>query len=82
MQEFESLRGLRKGINKWSCLETAKWRIAFLCKKWLNINKELVYRKMINCMNRHVNNIGRYKNNVFKKNQMQIGKYNESNSKL
>jgi hypothetical protein len=28
------------------CLETRNWRMKFLNKKWLNMNKEIAYRKI------------------------------------
>jgi hypothetical protein len=32
-----------------------------LSKKWLNVNKELAFRKIINCTNRtHIRNVGKY----------------------
>jgi hypothetical protein len=30
-------------------LEMNKWGETFLCSKWLNINKDLAYKRIINC---------------------------------
>jgi hypothetical protein len=34
-----------------SCPETKKWRMQFMNKKWLCINEELAYKKIVNCAN-------------------------------
>jgi hypothetical protein len=33
-----------------NCSETKKWN-EFVCSKWLNINEDIVYRRITNCTN-------------------------------
>jgi hypothetical protein len=33
------------------CLKTRKWREQFLSRKWLRLNKWIVFKKIINCTN-------------------------------
>jgi hypothetical protein len=35
------------------CLETRNWRMEFLSEKWLNIKKEVAYRKILRCTNKN-----------------------------
>jgi hypothetical protein len=37
------------------CPETKKWRMQFVNKKWLCINEELAYKKIVNCTNKNHN---------------------------
>jgi hypothetical protein len=62
------LRGSRKGVEKGTCPpcsgkedakrillecpETNDWRMEMLCKRWLDINEEIAYRKMLSCTNK------------------------------
>jgi hypothetical protein len=66
--EIWKLRGSRKGIEKETyplclgeedskhilleCPETKSWRKEMLCKQWLDINEEVVYRKILSCTNK------------------------------
>jgi hypothetical protein len=34
------------------CPETKTWRTEMLCKRWLDINGEVAYRKMLSCTNK------------------------------
>jgi hypothetical protein len=59
------LRGSRKGVEKGTCLlclgkedtkhillecpENNDWRMEMLCKRWLDINEKIVYRKVLSC---------------------------------
>jgi hypothetical protein len=59
------LRGSRKGVEKGTCPlclgkedtkhillecpETNDWRMEMLCKRWLDINDEVAYRKVLSC---------------------------------
>jgi hypothetical protein len=61
------LRGNRKGVEKRTCPlclgkedtkhiflecpETKNWRME-MCKRWLDINEEVAYRKMLSCTNK------------------------------
>jgi hypothetical protein len=71
------LKGVRQNTNKGRCLlslgqedtkhlllvswETRNWRLKCLNDKWLNINKEVAYRKMFRCTNKdRIRNLGRY----------------------
>jgi hypothetical protein len=60
------LRGLRRGFEKGrcplcreeenvthilKCLERKMWREIFSCSKWLNINEDMTYKRVINCTN-------------------------------
>jgi hypothetical protein len=71
------LRGSRKGVEKETCplclgkedtkhillecLETENWRTEMLCKRWVDINEEVVYRKMLSCTNKMmVKNMGKF----------------------
>jgi hypothetical protein len=41
------------------CPETKNWRTEMLCKRWLDINEEVAYRKMPSCRNKMtVKNVG------------------------
>jgi hypothetical protein len=31
------------------CPETKDWRTEMLCKRWLDINEEVAYRKVLSC---------------------------------
>jgi hypothetical protein len=43
------------------CLETRNWRKKFLNYKWLNLIKEIAYRKILSCTcNYQISNLGRY----------------------
>jgi hypothetical protein len=33
------------------CLETRNWRMKFLNEKWLNMTREVAYRKTLRCSN-------------------------------
>jgi hypothetical protein len=62
------LRGSRKGVEKGACplclgkednkhillecLDTKNWRTEMLCKRWTDISKEVVCRKMLSCTNK------------------------------
>jgi hypothetical protein len=71
------MRGIRRGLGKerctlcykqedcdyvlLTCPETMKWREEFLCKKWLDLNQDLVLKKIINfCSVLDLRNIGKY----------------------
>jgi hypothetical protein len=59
------LRGSRKGVEKGrrplclgtegtkhillECPETKYWRMEMLCKRWMDINEEIAYRKVLSC---------------------------------
>jgi hypothetical protein len=48
-----------------SCPETKKWMIQFINKKWLCINEELAYKKIVNSTNKaHVIHLGKYLDKV------------------
>jgi hypothetical protein len=43
------------------CIETKKWREEYVNSKWLNINEDLAYKKIISCINvSRINAIGKY----------------------
>ena len=43
------------------CLETRNWRKKVLNYKWLNLIKEIAYRKILSCTcNYQISNLGRY----------------------
>jgi hypothetical protein len=43
------------------CPETKNWRTEMLCKRWLDINEEAVYTKMLSCTNKMmVKNMGKF----------------------
>jgi hypothetical protein len=43
------------------CLETRNWRMKFLNEKWLNMKKEVSYRKILGSTNKdQIRNLGRY----------------------
>jgi hypothetical protein len=43
------------------CKETKYWREKLIHDKWLNMNKEIAYRKILKTTNRtHIQNIGIY----------------------
>jgi hypothetical protein len=45
--------------------ETKKWRMQFMNKKWLCINEELEYKKIVNCTNKaHMIHLGEYLDKV------------------
>jgi hypothetical protein len=47
------------------CPETKKWRMQFINKKWLCINEELAYKKIVNCANKvHIIHLGEYLDKV------------------
>jgi hypothetical protein len=62
------LRRSRKGVEKGTCPlclgkedtkhillqcpENKTWRTEMLCKRWLDINEEIAYRKMLSCRNK------------------------------
>jgi hypothetical protein len=42
------------------CTETKNWRMGMLCKRWLGINEEVEYKKMLSCTNKMtVKNMGK-----------------------
>jgi hypothetical protein len=46
-------------------LENGNWKIKFLNDKWLSINKEGAYRKILRCTNNdQVRHLGRYLDKV------------------
>jgi hypothetical protein len=48
-----------------SYLQTKKWRMQFINKKWLCINEELVYKKIVNCINKaRIIHLGKYLDKV------------------
>jgi hypothetical protein len=48
-----------------SCPETKTWRMQFINKKWLCINDELAYKKIVNCTNKvHIIHLGEYLDKV------------------
>jgi hypothetical protein len=48
-----------------SCPETKNWRMQFINKKWLCINEELAYKKIVNCTNKaHIIHLGEYLDEV------------------
>ena len=48
-----------------NCLETKKWRMKFLTKQFLSMNKEVAYRKRVRCLNKdQIRNLGRYLDRV------------------
>jgi hypothetical protein len=74
------LRGFRRGMGKehvsymWEtkmlstyccCPDTKERRMKFMYKKWLYVNEELAYRKIINCTNKtHMINLGKFLDKV------------------
>jgi hypothetical protein len=43
------------------CLETINRRTTFLNGKWLGMNKEIAYRKILRCFNKDdIRNLGKY----------------------
>jgi hypothetical protein len=55
--------------------ETKKWRMQFISKKWLCINEELAYRKIINCTNKaYIINLGEYLDKVIHKWESRVRK--------
>jgi hypothetical protein len=57
------------------CSETKKLRMQFMSKKWLCINEELAYRKIINCTNKaHIVNLGKYLDKVRHKRESMVRK--------
>jgi hypothetical protein len=71
------LKGIGRNTDKGSCplclstadvkqisldyLETGNCKMKFLNEKWLNVNKEVAYRKILRCTNKdQVRNVGRY----------------------
>jgi hypothetical protein len=47
------------------CVETRKWRKQLLSRKWLTVNEESAYKKIINCTNAvKLRNIGNYRYKV------------------
>jgi hypothetical protein len=75
------LRGNRRRLEKGTCLlcrgnkdvkhillscpETKKWRMQFINKKWLHINEELAYKKIVNCTSKaHIIHLGEYLDKV------------------
>jgi hypothetical protein len=43
------------------CLETSNWRMKFFNNTWLNMNKEIAYKKTLWCTNKgQTINLGRY----------------------
>jgi hypothetical protein len=47
------------------CKETNYWREKLLHDKWLNMNKEITYRKTLKTTNRiHIQNLGKYLDTV------------------
>jgi hypothetical protein len=43
------------------CKETKHWRVKLIHDKWLNMNKEVAYRKIVKITNRvHIPNLGKY----------------------
>jgi hypothetical protein len=47
--------------NYFQCLETNDWRMEMPCKRWLDINEEIAYRKVLSCTkNMMVKNIGTF----------------------
>jgi hypothetical protein len=63
--EIWKLRGIRRGFDGrrcplglevkdamlLKCPETKNWRGESVCSKWLNINEDTAYRKIISCTN-------------------------------
>jgi hypothetical protein len=70
------LRGSRKGVEKGTCSlclgkedtkhillecpETKNWRMKMLCKRWLDINEEVAYRKMLSCTKKNGKNMEKF----------------------
>jgi hypothetical protein len=48
-------------LDSW---ETTNWKLKFLNDEWLNMNKEVAYRKMLRCLNKDQINLGRYLDRV------------------
>jgi hypothetical protein len=47
------------------CLKTKNWRMKCLNDKWLSVNKEVTYRKILRCTNKdQIRNLDRYLNKV------------------
>jgi hypothetical protein len=47
------LRGMRKNMGKGRTMsKTRNYRLTFLNEKWLNMNKEIAYRKILRCTNK------------------------------
>ena len=43
------------------CLEIRNWRMKFLNDKFLSVNKEVAYKKILRCTNKDkIRNLGRY----------------------
>jgi hypothetical protein len=42
------------------CKETKYWREKLIHDKWLNMNKEVTYRKIMKINRTHIQNVGKY----------------------
>jgi hypothetical protein len=42
------------------CKETKYWREKLIHNKWLNMNKEITYRKISKTNTTHIQNVGKY----------------------
>jgi hypothetical protein len=93
------LRGIRRGWEKGtyplcrdnedakhiplSCPETKKWRMQFINKKWLCINEELAYKKIVNCTNKaHIVHLGKYLDEVKHKWESRVRRVIDNNIQL
>jgi hypothetical protein len=50
MNSGDNIHAVRNSALK-SCSETGKWRTGFLSKKWLNMNEDVVYKRILRCTN-------------------------------
>lgn len=56
---------MKKMLNILDYLGTRNWRMKILNKKWLNMNKEIAYKKILMCtIKAQIRNLGRYLNKV------------------
>jgi hypothetical protein len=77
LDEVLQLKGIRRNTDKGGCplclgeehvicikldcLETRNWRTKFLSEKWLIVNKEVAYRKILRCCDKdQVRSLGTY----------------------
>jgi hypothetical protein len=42
------------------CPETKDWRMEMLCKRWLDINEEIAYRKVLSCTKNDDKYVGKF----------------------
>jgi hypothetical protein len=55
---------MMQSIYCWAAQKPKKWRMQFVNKKWLCINEELAYKKIVNCTNKNHICLGKYLDKV------------------